>query len=223
MVSISWRQYVKDHPNAHEIIGNGIQKILAEYIPGTRDASNQGKMRMDIHVYRLDGSYSRLHPGPVCKSRYFFDAPVNQKLLYHFPDCRRRPHCALPFYKHDAKSMPLWDMIGKEMMWSLVHRAFATEQLRSTPSATHMDITGSNSPVPWRLWVSNLGKSTDAFIAAGIKTMWVHQQDCRSDNELPTIVFTAGRCDNTVHELCLIRNVNDYNVYFKPKLVMMEL
>ena len=196
MIFRTWREYLILHARATEIIGTGVQRITGEYIPTTSDPNARGRERFDIHVYRMDGTYSRLHPGS------HKDAEV-----YHFGSHLRRPHAALPFLQRDAKSMPQCDKLGKKEMWSLLQNSFA-----QYTRGYIVDITDVNPPVPWRLWFSNLGQWTDAFVGAGICTVMVTQL-------LNKFVFTITRCDDTTQQVFLVQHGRGrYDVDFNPAL-----
>ena len=196
MIFRTWREYLILHARATEIIGTGVQRITGEYIPTTSDPNARGRERFDIHVYRMDGTYSRLHPGS------HKDAEV-----YHFGSHLRRPHAALPFLQRDAKSMPQCDKLGRKEMWSLLQNSFA-----QYTRGYIVDITDVNPPVPWRLWFSNLGQWTAAFVGAGIRTVMVTQL-------LNKFVFTITRCDDTTQQVFLVQHGRGgYGVDFNPAL-----
>ena len=188
----AWQEFLALHAESKQIIGAGVTKFTAEYIPTTMDPNNIGRERLDFHVYRHDGSYCRIHPGSQK------DAHV-----YYFCDCNDRPHAALPFAQKHARMMPQWDKLGRKSMWHVLQQFFRQEQ----PA----EITSVASPVPWRLWFSNLGHWTEAFIGTGINRVVVRQAES-------IFIFTIERVDGSVHELALQKKKNSYDFNFEPEL-----
>ena len=58
-----WMQYVAAHPQSADIIGTGITRAHAVFLPGTNDPNRAGAPRLDFCFYRTDGTFCRVHPG----------------------------------------------------------------------------------------------------------------------------------------------------------------
>ena len=58
-----WMQYVAAHPQSADIIGTGITRAHAVFLPGTNDPNRGGAPRLDFCFYRTDGTFCRVHPG----------------------------------------------------------------------------------------------------------------------------------------------------------------
>ena len=163
------------------------------------DPNHIGRERLDFHVYRHDGSYCRIHPGSQK------DAHV-----YYFDDCNNRPHAALPFEQKHAKMMPQWDQLDKKSMWHVLQQAF---HRNSDATEQPAEITSVTSPIPWRLWFSNLGQWTKAFIGVGINRVSVRREPSES-----IFIFTIERVDGSSHELAFQKQKNSYDFNFHPEL-----
>ena len=58
-----WMQYVAAHPQSADIIGTGITRAHAVFLPGTNDPNRGGAPRLDFCFYRTDCTFCRVHPG----------------------------------------------------------------------------------------------------------------------------------------------------------------
>ena len=70
-----WVQYVAAHTHSAAIIGPGITRARAVFLPGTNDPNRGGAPRLDFCFYRTDGTVCRVHPGgkPKNDAKLVFD------------------------------------------------------------------------------------------------------------------------------------------------------
>ena len=118
--------------------------------------------------------------------------------------------------------MPQGDQLGQKTIWALLKAMFdperATGQLVGFELvALSQNITSAASPIPWRLWFSNMGQWTNALIGSGISKVSVAHQLSESQFE-----FTIERLDGNLQRVVLQRRMSrsrcSYDYYFDPDL-----
>ena len=178
-----WRSYVASHEQGLAIIGAGIARVTAEFVPNTKDANRGNKPRTDLFLHRVDGSAVRIHPGSTRKrdAKPVEVPPVLQST-------------ALTVTSAALQAIPQVDRMSHidalQMLWRLAPMG---------PSLL-VDLT-NESLFPWTLFVANVAEAMRVLAEETIgEVCLVHPSRA---GQLVTLRITTGGSPPHVHNLHL--------------------
>ena len=185
-----WREYVATHRDAENLVGSGVVEFGAAAIAGTKDPNRGGWPRVDFVIYRLDGSYVRIHPGRTQRQdalpQYF--PPPNDIAVAASDRWRNLPPQG--FTWADAQQVPTTDRLSKKIAWAV---------LESLPEGP-LD-SGPDAAFKWWLWLGNLGPLSRDILGAGVVSAFLDRQGAfvrhlvceRSDGSQVTVALSLTR------------------------------
>ena len=205
-----WRSYVASHEQGLAIIGAGIAKVTAEFVPNTKDANRGNKPRTDLFLHRVDGSAVRIHPGSTRKR----DAkPVEVPRVLQ--------STALTVTSAALQAIPQGDRMSHidalQTLWRLVPMGPPCSW-RLAPGASLVDLT-DESLFPWTLFVANVAEAMRVLAEETIgEVCLVHPSRA---GQLVTLRITTGGSPPHVHNLHL-RPVFRKGVLVRAKSLLQE-